>query len=283
MDFNSLIGSLLGALIGLIGAYWIFALQQRANKRGESRKNVQLFKDVLIMLENGLLSLRQAERAYRSLHRGYSANDLVVLPRPIVRSSSIYTLDRIDRTLLLSAFREVLGTDTGTRHWRTVTLWIDEVKENFSFQDPAVLSVMEEISVQEKIFDHESRELFKALGSFGSSKQRLEDTQPHVIRQIHKIVKDVHDAGTVPIAELNERLVVPASQLFSQGMLDLTNAPLVADRMNNCKGALMRYRNKIHEIRQMADEYSTIWKEMHELGTEHVQELSAGLRTYTIK
>lgn len=251
--FGAFLGFVL-ALVVLLFERFINWLQQRADKK-------RLFRDILTIVEKECSAARDAAEHYEELARHYTAEPHVMQPRPIHINVGLRTLDRMDRQVMLAAFRRVAGRDKGWELWRELMRFVDGLGAHYPFQETAILSSMEDMNAVAQDYDKHTRQVHLWAATIGSEAQHMGPPRLELAGAIHAILGQVLNIGFVPMTELHRLLILPLGELFKTGALNLRNALPLAEEHNKARAAFARTEEITKELAQNLQVFASSLKE----------------------
>jgi len=115
IDLSDLLGSLIGAVLGFLGAYWILHLQLEADQRRSKASEVDQFKYVVSLVERSVWGWRKHIEDAREFGSNSKDYPLEMHQHPITVNVAHQTLHRMDRLALRRSAIEALGDKVGER------------------------------------------------------------------------------------------------------------------------------------------------------------------------
>jgi uncharacterized membrane protein YccC len=128
IDLSDLIGSLIGAVLGFLGAYWILHLQLEAELRKAKESDVDQFKYIVSLVERSIWGWRKHIDDARQFGNNSKDYPLEMHQHPLTVNVAHQTLQRMDRLALRRSAIEALGEEIGEREQREIASFIDAME-----------------------------------------------------------------------------------------------------------------------------------------------------------
>ena len=242
------VGSAFGAFLGFLLALFVLLIERWVNWFQHRADRKRLFKDILAIVEKECSGARDAAEHYEELAQLYTDKPHEMQLRPIHINVGLRTLDRLDRQVMLAAYRRVAGRDKGWELWRELLRFVDGLGAHYPFQETAILSSMEDMNIVEQAYDRDTRQVHLWAATIGAEAQRMVPPDLMLAGAIHAILSKVQNIRFVPIAQLHELLIMPLGELFKSGHLNLRNALPLAEEHTKARAGFARHEEITKEL-----------------------------------
>lgn len=251
------VGAAFGAFLGFVLALVLLIVERIISWVQLRRDQRRLFRDILTIVAKECSAARDAAKHYGELASRYVADPHTMQPRPIHVNVGLRTLDRMDRQVMLAAFRRVAGRDKGWELWRELLRFVDGLGAHYPFQEVAILSSMEDMNAVEQDYDKHTRQVHLWAATIGTEAQGVSPEGLALAGKIHAILGRVQNIGFVPMPELHELLILPLGELFKSGALNLRNALPLAEEHTKARAAFDRTKEITRELAQNLQGFAT--------------------------
>jgi hypothetical protein len=255
IDRADFVGAAFGAFLGFVLALGLLLIERFINWLQLRSDRRRLFKDILWIVQKECTAARDAADHYEALAQSYTAEPHAMQPRPIHVNVGLRTLDRMDRQVMLAAFRRVAGRDKGWELWRELMRFVDGLGAQYPFQETAILSSMEDMNAVAQDYDKHTRQVHLWAATIGSEAQHMGPPGLALAGEINTILTSIRNIGFVPMSELHKFLIMPLGGLFKTGSLNLRNALPLAEEHTKARAAYGRSGEIAKELAQNLREF----------------------------
>lgn len=164
IELSDVIGSMIGAVLGFLGAYWILHLQLETDNRRSKESEIDQFKYVVSLVERSAWGWRKHIGDARDFGLKSKDYPLEMHQHPITVNVAHQTLQRMDRFALRKSAIQTLGTEVGEREQREIASFIDAMEAYSKRLEMTMVGLKEDHNNLVWQVDGQSRTMIQRIG-----------------------------------------------------------------------------------------------------------------------
>jgi hypothetical protein len=252
IDLSDLIGSLIGAVLGFLGAYWILHLQLEADSRKAKQGDIDQFKYIVSLVDRSAWGWRGHIEHARQFGSDSKDYPLEMHQHPITVNVAHKTLQRMDRLAIRRCAIEALGEEVGEREQREIIAFIDGMQAYNNRLDKVMIRLKEDHSKLIWQVDRQSRMLIRQIGDLlRKVNGTIGASDPTVLafRRIHAGALALVRGGSRPTVEdLIRFMVIEPLELMKQPAVNADVLTMFLPMIADLDMARQRIEDKGNEI-----------------------------------
>lgn len=208
IELSDVIGSMLGAALGFLGAYWILNLQLDAERRKAKEREIDHFKYIVSLVERSAWGWQRHVDGVKEFGSRSKDYPLEIHPHPIQINIAHQTLQRTDRFGLRTAAIQALGEERGEREQREIVTYIDGMEAYSGRLEALIVELKKDYGDFVWQFENKSFTLIRSMDVARGVHPRPVGTTSSEVASIRAAALSVSGSGTRPNLEDKFRLLV---------------------------------------------------------------------------